>query len=290
MAAPAAATPLPIVVAADGILCDLSRTLAGDQVQVVCLVPAGTDPHSFALKPSDRRSLKLARLILINGYSLTPALRRLRGSSTVVAVAEQAVPYHQASKDPHVWHDPAQAMAMAIVVKNCLQTLLDSKSEQAKELQQRARAATAVLDDLAAWSTEQINTVPNINRVLVSEHRAFSAFARRYGIRELSLVDDYATGGMLRPNSLRKIANSVRASGTQVLFAEALPPSKILRRMSQSSGIPVASTVLFADGLAPGRSLVETATDNVCTFVVAQNGSCDSNGAAALQQRWAALP
>ena len=286
---PSAAKQLPVVVAADGVLCDLSRTLASNRVQVVCLVPPGANPHSFVLKPSDRRSLDLARLILINGYGLTPTLRKIRDVSTVVPVAERAVPQNQANADPHVWHDPAQAKAMLMVVRNHLQMLVGPNQKQAKELQRRAWAAANVLDDLATWTTDQISTVPRTNRVLVSEHRAFSAFARRYDIREIPLIDDYTTGGMLRPDTLRKITKSVRASGTQVLFAEALPPSKTLSRMSQSSAIPVASAALVADGLAFGRSLIQTATDNVCTFVTAQGGSCDNKGAGVLQQRWATL-
>ena len=93
----------------------------------------------------------------------------------------------------------------------------------------------------------------------------------------------------MRPSSLRSISKAIKKSGTKVIFPEALPPSKTMRRISKASGVPLASKPLFADGQAPGKSLVQTATGNICTFVVAQGGRCDENGAAVLQERWASI-
>jgi len=279
-----AASPAPpLVIGADGVLCDLTRTLARDQARVECLIPAGSDPHTLSLRPSDRRNLAQASLVLINGYNLSPSLNSIQSRGPVVAVAEQAVPGSPA-RDPHVWHDPANTAAMAGVVAARLQVLTGSGN-----VQRRKSAAVAVLKDLGAWSGRQIQTVPSKHRVLVTEHRAFSPFARRYGVRELPVLDDYATGGVLRPSSLRAITKAIGPSGTKAIFAEALPPSKTLRRISRSSGVPIAPSPLFADGLAPNRSLIQTATANVCTFVKAQGGRCDSAGATALQKRWAAI-
>jgi zinc/manganese transport system substrate-binding protein len=134
-----------------------------------------------------------------------------------------------------------------------------------------------------------LQTVPATQRVLVSEHRAFSAFASRYGIRELPVIDTFATGGSLRPSSLAAMSQAIRKSGTQVIFAETLPPSKTLRRISSVSGVFIAKQPLYADGLAPGKSLVETATANVCAFVSAQGGRCNQQSASALQQQWSAI-
>lgn len=282
-----AASPTPpLVMGADGILCDLTRTLAGGQARVVCLIPSGADPHTFALRPSDRRSLAQARLVFINGYDLSPSLKRIKAAGPVVAVAEKAVPRNPTA-DPHLWHDPSNIVAMTHVVSSSLQGLLGSASKG--DVQRRRTAAQSVLKDLSAWSRRQIQTVPQKQRVLVSQHKAFSTFTGAYGIRELPVIDDYTTGGLLRPGSLGTINKAIKASGTKAIFAEASPPSKTLRRVSRSSGVPIAPSPLYADGLAPNRSLIQTATGNVCTFVNAQGGRCDSAGAKALQQRWAGI-
>ena len=280
------ASPRADVIAADGALCDITRRLAADALRVTCLLGANDDPHQLQLSPEQSRQIREARLVLINGYGLTPALQRIQASPRWVAVAEAAVP-QSPGRDPHVWHNSSQAAAMVRVVEAQLITLLPSAA--AAGVKQRGQAARAVLDDLGSWIGAQIRTVPEASRVLVSEHRAFASWTRRYGVRELPLLDDFTTAGVLRPASLAAMAKAIRESGTRQLFAESLPISKTLRRVSRSSGIPVNPTPLVADGLAPGRSTVQTATGNVCTFVTGQGGRCDNAGADRLAQRWAAI-
>ena len=276
----------PLVVAGDGILCDLTRTLAAEQARVVCLVKPGSDPHQAAMRPRDRQALEEARLVLINGYGLTPVLARVVSQAPKVAVAERAVPASP-RRDPHVWHDPSQAAAMVRVVEASLATVLPA--DAGPGLKERGKEARGVLADLTRWTQAQIDTVPQASRVLVSEHQAFSSLARRFGVRELPLVASFTTAGVLRPASLGAMTKAIRASGTRQLFAESLPVSKNLRRISRDSGVPVNPTPLLPDGLAPGRSTVQTATGNVCTFVNGQGGRCDAEGAERLARRWAGI-
>ena len=274
------------MIGADGVLCDLTKTLAGDAAEVSCLVKAGQDPHGMKLKPSQRAELAKAKLVLINGYNLTPSLKTAKTNIPVISVGELAVPSNP-DNDPHIWHDPTQVVAMSRVVSNKLKTAADNSA--AAGIAERQSQAATILRDLERWSQTQIATVPEKNRVLVSKHKAFGFLANRYGIRELPVMDAYAPGGALRPSSLGQISSAIKASGTKAIFAESLPPSKTLRRISRSSGIPIASGQLYPDGLAPGKNLVQTATTNVCTFVTAQGGQCNQEQAQRLSARWAAL-
>ena len=282
----AAASSTPTVVAVDGILCDVTKKLVADQARVICLIPPGADPHTMALRPADRSNLAKANLVVVNGYNLTPALNGVKAGGPVISVGEIAVPGNPAN-DPHIWHDPANTAAITNVVAAKLKSLFSPQQDAA--IDQRRNAMGSVLNSLGTWIGQQIQTVPESQRVLVTGHRAYSFLARRYGVTELPVIDDYATGGRMRPSSLRAISKAIKKSGTKVIFPEALPPSKAMRRISKASGVPLASKSLFADGQAPGKSLIQTATGNICTFVVAQGGRCDEASAAQLQQRWAAI-
>ncbi len=280
------------VVAADGVLCDLSRTLADGLLPVICLLPSAQDPHQAALRPRDRQLLAEADLVLVNGYGLTPALARVQGRRPQVAVAELAVPASPSleagggARDPHVWHDPRQGAAMVRLIAERLAPFI----RQDSRLRSRSQSAQAVLNDLDAWSARQIATVPVQARVLASGHRAFRSFARRYGVRELAVMDSFSTAGLLRPQGLQQVSEALRASGARRIFPERLPPNKTLRRISQRSGVPLSPVALVADGLAPKASYVATHTANVCTFVTGQGGRCDRAGGQRLEQRWAAIP
>ena len=106
----------PEVIAADGVLCDITQRLAAGDLRVSCLLQPGDDPHQFRLTPQQSRELSQAQLVLINGYGLTPALASADKPGTsqtkTVAVAELSVPNSPAleagppkTADSHQHHD-----------------------------------------------------------------------------------------------------------------------------------------------------------------------------------------
>ena len=276
----------PVVVAVDGTLCDITKTLAGAAASVTCLIPPGGDPHSYRLKPSDRSQIAKSDLVLHIGFGLTPSAKKLKTPGTVVAVGEVALPSYRGS-DPHVWHDPANSAAMVRVVSSSLSPVLPASDRAA--LQQRTARAVAVFEALQVWEAKQFGSLPSQNRVLVTDHKTYSHLADRFGLVEISMLDSHTTGGVLRPSSLRKITQEVKSSGAKTIFSPSATPNKTLRRISKNTGLPIATTPLYGEGIAAGRNAVSTATLNVCTIVNGQGGSCDQSGANSLNSQWSSI-
>ena len=276
----------PSVVAVDGTLCDLTRTLAGTAISVTCLIPPGGDPHGYRLKPSDRQALSKADLVVHVGFNLTPSAKQISVSAPVVAVGELALPSYRGN-DPHVWHDPANSAAMTSVVTNRLSPLLSGDASSA--FVTRAARAQSVLNDLGVWASVQFAKLPANQRVLVTDHQTYSHLASRYDLEEISMLDSYTTGGALKPSSLNAITEAVTNSGAKFIFSSYLPANKSLRRISKRSGLPIASTPLYGEGLAPGETAVSTATKNICSILKGQGASCDPAAATALPNRWESI-
>ena len=302
-------TGQPQVVAADGVLCDLTQRLAADELAVSCLLQPGDDPHDFRLRPDQKAQISGARLLLISGYDLTPALEALPGA---VAVSEQAVPqplrltpegggqpagehdhdtgHNHGDYDPHVWHNPRQAAAMAAVIADQLSRL---DPPAAEGIQRRSRAMAELLDRLDAWNRDQFNALPKPWPPLASSHRAFASLALTYGFEELPLVDATSTSDALRPDGFRQVIDSLKAGSTPRLFAEQSPPARTLQRISELSGVPIAPVPLAADGLAMGPdgplSLMATLVHNTCTIVEGWGGRCDRTEGEALVQAWSRI-
>ena len=274
----------PSVVAVDGTLCDLTRTLAGTAISVTCLIPPGGDPHGYRLKPSDRQALSKADLVVHVGFNLTPSAKQISVSAPVVAVGELALPSYRGN-DPHVWHDPANSAAMTSVVANRLSPLLSGDASLA--FATRAARAQSVLNDLGVWASVQFAKLPANQRVLVTDHQTYSHLASRYDLEEISMLDSYTTGGALKPSSLNAITEAVTNSGAKVIFSSYLPANKSLRRISKRSGLPIASTPLYGEGIAQGETAVSTATINICAILKGQGASCDEASADVLVNRWA---
>ena len=274
----------PSVVAVDGTLCDLTRTLAATAVNVTCLIPPGGDPHGYRLKPSDRQALSKADLVVHIGFNLTPSAKEISVPAPVVAVGEVALPSYRGN-DPHVWHDPANSAAMTSAIANRLSPLLSGDARVA--FASRAANAQSVLTDLGTWASVQFAKLPVQQRVLVTDHQTYSHLANRYNLEEISMLDSYTTGGALKPSSLNAITKAVRESGARVIFSSYLPANKSLRRISKRSGLPIASTPLYGEGIAPGETAVSTATKNICAILKGQGASCDEASANVLVRRWA---
>ena len=275
------------MVAFDGILCDLVSTLASNSADVFCVIPPTGDPHFYRLKPKDLQAIAKADIVFHNGFYLTPSALRLSTKAPVVAVAEEAMPRYK-GKDPHVWHDPNNVSEMASSIEQSLIKVIPQS--EVTGLNTRTATTKSVLKDLSNWTSSQLRLIPTKHRVLVTQHRAFSHLTTRFKLREIPVIDAFATGGSLRPSSLSKIVSEIQKSGSRVLFTESLPINKTLRRISRASGVPVSNSPLVPDGLAPGGlSTVETATSNICVIAKGQGSTCDQSAADEIAARWASI-
>ena len=174
---------------------------------------------------------------------------------------------------------------MTSAIANRLSPLLSGDARVA--FASRAAKAQSVLTDLGTWASVQFAKLPVQQRVLVTDHQTYSHLTNRYNIEEISMLDSYTTGGALKPSSLNAITKAVRESGARVIFSSYLPANKSLRRISKRSGLPIASTPLYGEGIAPGETAVSTATKNICTILKGQGASCDEASANVLVRRWA---
>ena len=151
-----------------------------------------------------------------------------------------------------------------------------------------------MLQELDRWNRQQLATVP-MAKPLATGHRAFASFARAYGLRELPVVDAMSSSPSLRPQAFQAVIHQLKRERVPVLFAEHLPASKALQRISTLSGVPLAPASLVADGLAktndnPGSSdLVATLTANTCLIVNGLQGHCDRASQRKLIRQWVAI-
>ncbi|QYU68191.1 zinc ABC transporter substrate-binding protein [Leptolyngbya sp. 15MV] len=175
------------VVATVSMVGDMVREVAGDRATVRVLMGEGVDPHLFKPTRDDIAALMGADVVFANGLMLEgrmgEALERVRAAGrTVVLVAEtldRAALHADASgektHDPHVWMDPVLWATAIPSVRDALASR-DPAGREAYE--RRAAAYAARLEELHAYATRVLGSVPEASRVLVTAHDAFGYFAR----------------------------------------------------------------------------------------------------------------
>ena len=181
----------------------LVKAVAGDSVEVSTLVPPGSSPHNYSMKPSQRRALEQADVIFWVGPDMETFLNRLLGGKEF---AGRAVAFleseggesehdehhdehghdhesdahhhdHGDGEDPHIWVDPMLALDMAKDIRNVLSELegvnpeelnanLERFQTELLNKEQSIRASFAGLDDIS----------------LFAYHDAFTRYAEHYGL------------------------------------------------------------------------------------------------------------
>jgi len=276
------------VVATTTIVADLVRSIGGDDVEVVSLMGAGVDPHLYKPSAGDVRRMAEARAVFYNGLHLEGKMGEVfeqmgRRGVPALAVAE-CVPGDRligtggfgGIHDPHVWFDVTLWNDAAGCVRDALVEL-----DPAHEAGFRSRAATygQQLEDLDAWIREQIATIPEELRILVTAHDAFSYFGRAYGVevRGLLGISTVAEAGAA---DVQELAGFIAERGLPAVFVETSVPERYvmaLREAVAARGHSVAvGGSLYSDALGgagtDAATYVGTVRANVTTVVAALGG------------------
>ncbi len=194
----------PQIITTIGMLADVTKHVVGDSVHVQALMGAGVDPHLYKATQGDLQLLTEADIVIYNGLHLEgkmgDVLEKLGHSKPVIAGAEsipedkrkQSMAYADVY-DPHVWFDVSLWKIATQNISNQLQKL---HPDNATYYQNNTSAYLARLDSLHDAVKNQIATIPESQRILITAHDAFEYFGRAYGmqvrgLQGISTVSDF---------------------------------------------------------------------------------------------------
>jgi manganese/iron transport system substrate-binding protein len=264
--APVALGDRPLVVATTSVVCDLTRQIAADTVDLKCLVAAGSDPHSYEPRPDDRKAIEQAKLILYSGYNFEHDLLKLIQATSnpapKIAVNELAVPkpeqFEEEGKmeaDPHVFHSAANGSRVAEVIGKNLSQLLPTN---AGTYAANTKKLTNELTQLDAWIRTSIATIPAAQRKLVTTHDAFGYYSKAYGIPVVGALQGISTEEKPTPGRVKELVEGIKAAGVPTIFAEATINPQLIEAVAKEAKVKVAAQAMFADGLGERGSPAET--------------------------------
>ncbi len=256
----------PLVVATTDVLCNLVKTIAKETIKLKCLVTAGADPHTYAVTPADRQAIETASLLLYAGHGFEPtiikAIEATKNTAPKVAVNEVAVPKPlqmvedgKTESDPHVWHDAQNGIK---IVESLQAALGKAIPAQAATYAANAKTLTTELAQIDSWVKEQIATIPEKSRKLVTTHDALGYYGKAYGIPIEGALQGLSTEEKPTPVRVKKLVTEIKTSGVPTVFAEATNSSKLLDTVAGDAKVKVSTNPLFADGLGEAGSTGDT--------------------------------
>ncbi|MFB8790843.1 MAG: zinc ABC transporter substrate-binding protein [Potamolinea sp.] len=256
----------PKVIATTSILCDITKEIAQDTIDLVCLIPAGSDPHVYEAKPDDRKAIEQAKLILYSGYGFEPTLIKLiqatKNQAPKIAVSEVAVPKPQQFQedgkkedDPHVWHNAQNGVRIVEIVRDSLGKIYPSN---AATYTSNAKKMTNELTQLDSWIKSQISTIPVSQRKLVTTHDALGYYSNAYGIPVEGALQGISTDEKPTAGRVKDLVEEIKKTGVPTIFAEATVNPKLIETVAKEANVKVSKRELFTDGLGEKGSEADT--------------------------------
>jgi manganese/zinc/iron transport system substrate-binding protein len=204
---------------------DIGINVGGDHVAVTSLMGEGVDPHLYKASPADVSQLNRADIILYSGLhlegKLAELLDRMSQRKPTVAVAERIAEEkvlhdENGAHDPHVWFDVSLWSESAKAAAEALAQFDPSHADT-----YRANAATyqARLADLHQYAKDQLATVPEDRRVLVTAHDAFRYFGRAYGV-EVRGIQGISTDSEAGVREIKELVGFLVERKIKAVFVE----------------------------------------------------------------------
>ncbi len=240
---------LPQVVATTSVLCDLTKQVAGNTVNLSCLISPNTDPHFYQPTPEDSQAIEKANLILYNGYNLEPGLIKIikatKNSAPKKAVAQLAVTKPQQLQkvaNPYVWHNPKNAIKMVEVISSNLKKLEPSN---AATYSNNAKQIKNELTQMDSWIKSRIASIPLKQPKLVTTSKGLGYYTKEYGI---SLVGFSINEKSTDPR-VKNLVKDIRQAKVPTIFAQTTINPNLVQSIAKEAQVKVSERKLLTGGL-----------------------------------------
>lgn len=266
-----------IVVCSTTQVADFARNVVGDRWEVICVLAAGEDPHTYETGTDDSANVARADLCLDNGWHLEGQdwMRKLAEESgkPIQSCIEGVNPLELNDddgfvNDPHAWFSPANA---AIYVSNIVKAVSQIDPEHADEYEARAQLYKTQLVALDNWIRRQLTVLPANQRVLITHHDAFGYFCQRYQFKPVSPFG-WTTAELtdLGIDQKQKVVTEIRDAAVKAIFVETSIDPKTIRLIAREAGVEIGGK-LFSDAMGAedtaGETYIGMMRENVLTIV-----------------------
>jgi zinc transport system substrate-binding protein len=261
---PTASSGKPTIAVAFYPIEEIVRSIGGNAFDIVTLVPPGQEAHEY--EPSARQvgDLQKARFVFYLGDGFQPDVEKAVDSlpssihKTDLLKSIDLLPITDAlsgtdgeletealsgGKDPHVWLDPQNMIAMTKVVASALDV---DASAYIGQLQ--------TLDDTFRTGLAQCRS-----QVIVTSHRAFEYLAHAYGLTQIPIAGISPTEEP-SAKTLQAVSKAAKKNNVSTIFFEHNLPADLAKTVAGEIGAKTAV-------LDPLESLSKDQLDAGATYI-----------------------
>lgn len=226
---------------------EFATAIGKDKIDIVTMIPDGTEPHDFEPKPKDLECLSAAKVFVYNGFGMESwvdkvlqsvdnkdliAVNASKGSKPISNTDTDEIKEHGAY-DPHLWISLKGAESEAKNIKNAL-----AKADPSNRKYYEDNYAEFA-KKLDALDNEYKNKLKNsANKSFVTGHAAFAYLCRDYGLKQNSVEDVFAEG---EPSAkkLKQLTDYCKQNKIKTIFVEDMVSPKVSNALAKEVGAKV---------------------------------------------------
>lgn len=225
-----------------------TEAIAGDNYEVVSMVPKGSSPESYDPTPQQLVNLSKSQAYFRIGYigfeqawmkkleANCPDMKVYDTSKGIDLIRDKGHwhgdHFHEGGVEPHVWNSTQNAL---IIADNIYQALCELDSTHQEDYQKRLD----VLKQTIRKTDANVRTlVENADSTFLIYHPALSYFARDYGLKQVSIEEG---GKEPSPAQLKALIETCRNENVHTIFVQQEFDQRNAQLIANELGVNIVS-------------------------------------------------
>ena len=225
-----------------------TEAIAGDNYEIVSMVPKGSSPESYDPTPQQLVNLSKSQAYFRIGYigfeqtwmkkleANCPDMKVYDTSKGIDLIRDKGHwhgdHFHEGGVEPHVWNSTQNAL---IIADNIYQALCELDSTHQEDYQKRLD----VLKQTIRQTDANVRTlVENADSTFLIYHPALSYFARDYGLKQVSIEEG---GKEPSPAQLKALIETCRNENVHTIFVQQEFDQRNAQLIANELGVNIVS-------------------------------------------------
>ncbi|WKZ27768.1 MAG: metal ABC transporter substrate-binding protein [Candidatus Dojkabacteria bacterium] len=227
-------------------LASLVQSVAGDKIEVVQILPAGSSPHTFSLAVSDKLKIEKAEAVFVIGHELDDWAVEGLSEDKILQVDsgielkeaedhedELEADHDHEGEDPHYWLSLTNAIIMVDNIESQLSKLYPQDKDTFVANAQSLKSELETLRNDAVAKFSQLQ-----NKELVTFHNAFAYFADDLGLEVIATIEEFP-GKEPTAAYLKSVGELIQEKNIKVLFKEPQLSDAVIKPLAEDYGAKV---------------------------------------------------
>ena len=225
-----------------------TEAIAGDNYEVVSMVPKGSSPESYDPTPQQLVNLSKSQAYFRIGYigfeqawmkkleANCPNMKVYNTSKGIDLIRDKGHwhgdHFHEGGVEPHVWNSTQNAL---IIADNIYQALCELDSTHQEDYRKRLD----VLKQTIRQTDANVRTLlENADSTFLIYHPALSYFARDYGLKQVSIEEG---GKEPSPAQLKALIETCRNENVHTIFVQQEFDQRNAQLIANELGVNIVS-------------------------------------------------